>query len=356
MAMSRTLRLMTIFFVCALFVMPINEVGAQKASPLPSRIVLSGGSTVSTSYAYATAFAKVATSHTPMLVVAQSTAGPAAYVKMISDTGKPQFGWMGGVDTWQAYVGKFVSEPVPGLPDIDVPYPLSRNIRIVLATPPMKNGLIVREDAPMKKVSDMKGKRMGWEFAGYVPNVASTLCYLLAAGLTIKDVVPVKVSSLKAGVDALVEGRLDATTSSTGMPATTEANAKIGVRHLAQDVASPEWLRKAQIVQPGSFVDVAKAGEGASIKEDTPLWAKPGYIISSTHVSDAVVYAFLEALWNNYKETWPIHRTLARGFRQKSFIDDIFPIPVHTGAIKFFKEKALWTPEREKRNSDWLKK
>ncbi|MBU2497772.1 MAG: TAXI family TRAP transporter solute-binding subunit, partial [Proteobacteria bacterium] len=255
--------------------------------------------------------------------------------------------------TWQAYVGKFVSEPISGVPDPGPPYPLSRNIRIVMAVPPMYLGLVVRNDSPMKEVADVRGKRVSWEFAGYAPNVASILCYLYAAGLTLDDVIPVKVSSLSAGINALVEGRLDATTSSVGMPATTEANAKIGVRHLIQNVGSPEWLRKAQIIQPGSYVGLCPAGEGASVRGDTPLWVKPGYVVSSTHVSDEIVFAFLDALWKNYKETWAISRSM-KELKPETFIDDSFPIPVHTGAIKFYKDKGVWTPAKENRNKENL--
>ena len=340
--------------VFLLILVPIGSVYAQKASTLPSRVTFAAGVPTSLAYQYAAGLSKVATAHTPMLVVAQSTAGPAAYVKQISDTGKPEFGWMGGVDTWQAYVGKFVKEPVPGLPKVDPPYPLSRNIRIVVATPAMALGFIARNDSPFKKVADLKGKRVSWEFAGYAPNVASVLCYMTVGGLTIEDVIPVPVSGLKAGVDALVEGRLDATTSSVGMPATTEANAKVGVHHLEQNVAGPEWLRKAEIIHPGSYVATCPAGAGASVRVDTPLWYKPSYVISSVQVSDEVVYTLLKALWDHHQETWGMHRAL-KAFKPEKFIDNKFPIPVHTGAIKFYKEKGMWTPEREKRQQENLK-
>lgn len=343
-----------IWFVFTLIIVPIGTVHAQGSSTLPKRITVAAGSQTSLAYQYAAGLAKVVTSNTPMLAVAQSMAGPAAYVKLINDTGKPQFGWMGGVDTWQAYVGKFVKEHIPGLPKPGPPYPLSKNIRIVVATPPMAIGFIVRKDSRFRKVSDLKGARVSWEYAGYAPNIASVLTYLTVAGLKATDVKHVPVTSLSAGVNAVVERRLDAASSSVGMPATTEANAKVGIRHLAQDVAGPEWLRKGQIIQPGSFVATVKAGGGASVRVDTPIWHKPGYIISSGHVSDEVVYAFVKALWDNYKQTWGMHRTLKR-FKPEKFIDNTFPIPVHPGAVKFYKEKGIWTSVRDKRQKENLK-
>lgn len=343
-----------IWFAFVLMSIPIGTVYAQKSPTLPSRITFAAGPATTTSYQYAAALSKVVSKHTEMLSVAISMAGPAAYVKQISDTGKPEFGWMGGVDAWQAYNYKFVAEPVPDLPAVGPPYPLSRNIRIVVATPPMALGFVVRNDSPMKKVADVRGKRVSWEFAGYAPNVASVLCYMYVAGVTLKEVVPVRISSLPEGINALVEGRLDATTSSVGMPATTEADAKIGVRHLEQNVAGPEWVRKGEILQPGSYVGICRAGEGASVKVDTPLWFKPSYVVSSVNVPEEVIYAFLKTLWDHHKETWEIHASL-KEFKPEMFIDNTFSIPVHEGAVKLYKEKGVWTPEREQRQQQNLK-
>jgi uncharacterized protein len=336
--------------ICFVFVSVAGDAVAQgqssPAAKLPVRITFASGLATTLAYQYAAAMAKVVSSHSPMTVVVTAMAGPAAYVKQASDTGKPELGWMGAVDIWQAYTGKFVDEPMPDLPKVDPPYPLSKNVRIIAAMPPMKHGFIVRQDSPFKQVSDIRGKRISWGYAGYAPNLASILCYLIVGGLTLKDVVPVDVASLPQGVDALVEGRLDAATSSVGMPATTEADAKIGVRHLIQNVAGPEWLRKGQMIQPGSYVGICPVGEGSSVKAPTPIWFKPNYVFSSTAVPDAVITTFLQVLWDNYKETWPIHATL-NTFEPKTFIDEIFPIPVHEAAVKFYKEKKAWTPKME---------
>ncbi len=343
-----------IWIVFVLTIIPFASICAQTAPKLPSRVTFGTGLATTLAYQWAAAMAKVVSTRTPMMVVVTAAAGPAAYVKQVSEAGKPEFGWMGGVDCWQAYTGKFIAERFPELPDIASPYPLSRNIRIVADMPPMKMGFIVREDSGMKKVSDVKGKRVSWEFAGYQPNVTAVLSYLTVAGLTLKDVIPVKVAGLPEGVNALVEGRLDATTSSVGMPATTEANAKIGVRHLIQDIASPEWLRKGQLIQPSSYVGICQAGEGASVKADIPIWCKPNYVFSSTLVPDVVIHTFLQTLWDHYQETWPIHATL-KTFKPETFIDDIFPIPVHEAAVKFYKEKKIWTPKREERQQQNLR-
>ena len=36
-------------------------------------------------------------------------------VEQMSDNGRPEFGWISGVDAWQAYVGRFVVDKMPGL-------------------------------------------------------------------------------------------------------------------------------------------------------------------------------------------------------------------------------------------------
>jgi TRAP-type uncharacterized transport system substrate-binding protein len=108
------------------------------------------------------------------------------------------------------------------------------------------------------------------------------------------------------------------------------------------------------MIQPGSYVAVCPAGEGSSVKADTPLWHKPNYVLSSTVVPDGVIHPFLEALWNYYRETWSIHATL-KTFKPETFIDDLFPIPVHEAAVKFYKEKKIWTPKMEERQQENLR-
>ena len=70
------------------------------------------------------------------------------------------------------------------------------------------------------------------------------------------------------------------------------------------------------------------------------------YLVSRTDVSDDVVYAVVEALWDNYQELGEIHPGL-RLWTSDRFVIDDFLVPYHDGAIRFYKEQGLWTDAME---------
>ena len=78
MKKNECLRSYFIWFVFALIIIPIGTVHAQKSPTLPKRVYFATGSQTSLAYQYAAGLSKVVTAHTPMLVVVQSMAGPAA--------------------------------------------------------------------------------------------------------------------------------------------------------------------------------------------------------------------------------------------------------------------------------------
>lgn len=340
-------------FVLVLATGPFVSIAAER--DLPKRVSFALGQVGTSAYAMGSGLAKVASKSGPILVVAQALAGPAAFVHEMDKKGVPELALLGAIDAWQSLTGKISAEPVPGDPRKKPPYwPPTPNIRALLQVPPLFLGFLVRDNSPMKTVADIKGKRMAWEFPGFPPNIPSTLAYMTCAGLTLKDVVPVPITGLVAAVEALIDGRIDTTTAAVGMGAVAEADAKIGVRFLQQTSAGPEWVKKAQMIMPGSYIAVRKAGP-AGVKVDTPLWTKPYYIVCTNHMSDSAAYELIKVWWEHHQETWPIHVEL-KDFKPEIFATDVVSIPYHNGAVKFYKEKGVWTAQLEQTQKRFFQK
>jgi TRAP-type uncharacterized transport system substrate-binding protein len=64
-------------------------------------------------------------------------------------------------------------------------------------------------------------------------------------------------------------------------------------------------------------------------------------------MSDEVAYTLVKTWAENWKELEPIHPQL-RGWRPEVFVQKLATIPYHPGAIKFFKENGLWSPEMDR--------
>jgi TRAP transporter TAXI family solute receptor len=331
--------------------------GASAPSPkpaLPARISYASHAVGTSHYGIVTALCKVASEHTPILVVVTPTAGPPAWVPLMNSTGKPELGSAHSMDAWWAYTGKISPTPVPGQMLGTKPfYQASPNLRVLMAGPRMATGFLVRADSPIKTARDLVGKRVASGYLAQPSALVSMVADVLDAGITtLSDFVQVKVPGPVPGVRAVMEGRADATNAAVGMGVVAEADAAVGVRFLP-GFTDPKDIKKATDVYPGGTYKIWKAGP-AGIKVDTPLWTYPIYCVTSTHLSDAVAYELLTAWWNNYKETWPLHPA-CKGWTSDMFVMKDITIPYHPGAIKFYKEKGVWDAAMDKVQEQLLK-
>ncbi len=320
--------------------------GQVEKLSLPKTLTFATHKVGTTFYATGSGLAKVASDHSGMVVVVSPTAGPPAWVPLMNNTGKPEIGIISSGDAWQAYTGKIAPAPlVPGDPRTKSPYTPNPNLRSLMMGTSLYNGFLVRADSPIKTPEDMRGKRFTWGYPGFPPNIPPGLAGLAMAGLTINDVIPVPVPEVVAGVQALIEGRVDVAMAAVGMGIVAEADAKVGVRFLPESM-KPEAIKIAQKIMPGIDVGIVKAGL-PGIKVDTPIKKYGINIISSTHMPDYVAYVLVKTWWEYHKELWPIHAQL-KGWAPELFVQKLATIPYHPGAIKFYKEKGVWTEEQDK--------
>jgi TRAP transporter TAXI family solute receptor len=324
---------------------------APKDSDLP-RAVNFGTHAVGTVFnAVGTGLAKVATDHGPIRVVVQPFSGPPAWVSTMNRDGRPDIGIINVIDGWQAYTGKLTPRPLPaGSPEMKPPYSAHSNVRLLKVGTNLVAGILVRADSPYKTLADLKGKRFTWDFPAFPPNILLGLTALATAGMSPKDIVPVPVPEVTAGVRALMEGRVDGAVAAVGMGVVSEADARVGVRFLPMG-KDPQGLKVAQSIMPGGNVTARAAGP-AGVKIETPLWAYGIAIVASTHMAETVAHTLLATWADHWKELAPIHPQL-RGWRPEIFVSKTATIPYHAGAIKFFKEKGLWSSEIE-RNQEAL--
>jgi len=65
-----------------------------------------------------------------------------------------------------------------------------------------------------------------------------------------------------------------------------------------------------------------------------------------------VAYTLIKTWAEHWKELEPIHPQF-RGWRPEVFVQDFATIPYHPGAIKFYKEKGMWSAKMD-RNQEML--
>lgn len=320
---------------------PKAEAKPAASKDLPSTIALGTSPTGAAYNSTATGVAKVASQFSPIKVIVKPTAGPNVWAPML-DSGEVHLGVGAGLDAGWAYTGGT---------GYDKAY---KNIRVLLqGNQIVIGGFIVRADSDIKSIKDLKGKRVASEYGGNKLMHVHATVFLESVGLTWNDVTPVPVTDINNGQKALREGRVDACFGGSPNTATTlETDAAIGVRALnfgdippeEADKVPPDLVAKLRKHLPGE--QVIKVKKEGYLKSDATLYQHAIYLWASAKLSPDAAYEITKALYENDKELQPIYDWL-KGWKQATMFNPDPPAPYHDGAIRFWKEKGLWTPEAE---------
>ncbi|MGE4149804.1 MAG: TAXI family TRAP transporter solute-binding subunit, partial [Hyphomicrobiaceae bacterium] len=206
------------------------------------------------------------------------------------------------------------------------------------------------------KVSDLKGKRV--TFVKGAPALNTNMTAMLAfGGLTWADVKKVEVPGWKQSIEAVINGQADAAWGSTISSA------------YAQLAASPRGL----YFPPLPHADKAAWDRAKAV---APWWA-PTKILAYTKgaknqgpyegsnypypifvavkgISDDLAYGLTKAVMEHYqdfKESGP-----GMDGYQLSAQNLAYVFPYHPAAIKYYKEKGVWTAAHEQHNQMLLKR
>lgn len=220
-----------------------------------------------------------------------------------------------------------------------------QDLRIVLGRP-AGVGLAVAKDSGVKELSDLRGKRVGYVKGNPSVNVKND-AYLAFGGLTRDDVEVVWFGSYRAMKDAVLADQLDAFGS-----VTTSSN-------MRQIEASPRGLiwppfrpdnkdGWAAMHEVASFFAPKKEMSGAGIPEEGVWLVGYRYPMVTTYARTSAdeVYNLLKAI----DESFDLYKNTTSSSANWSIKDAGRPpadAPWHEGAIRYMKEKGLWTAEDE---------
>jgi len=211
----------------------------------------------------------------------------------------------------------------------------------------------VAGDIGVKEYSDLKGKRVAYIVGAPALNV-NTEAYLAYGGLTWDDVEIVEFGGYGASWNGFIEGQVDAAFASTNSGKVYEAaSGPRGLYWPPIDPDNAEALKRMTDIAP--FFTPNKAVVGANI-DGTDGYQGAGYaypVLIGTSDTDAdLAYNMTKAMVDLYDAYdgnapgiggWSIDKQ-----------DMTWVAPYHDGAIRFYKEKGLWTDEAQAHNDNLL--
>lgn len=215
------------------------------------------------------------------------------------------------------------------------------------------HSLVIAGDLGIKTLADLRGKRVAWVRGS--PALQRNATGVLAfANLTWDDVERVDVPGYRQGLDALLNNSVDATWASTT------------ASHVQRLAASPRgifwptfpatdkdaWSRLLRFAPQFSPTMV---NLGSSLADNSTgqvpfpgLGAPYPAHVTYDFLSDDTAYALTKAVMSHHKDfanAAPAMESYAPDRQNFQLI-----VPYHPGAIKYFREKGLWTPDHDAHN------
>ncbi len=211
------------------------------------------------------------------------------------------------------------------------------NIRVIANLYPEDIHLVVRTDAGIRTVADLKGKRVSIDSEGSGTRV-NALEILNAYGLRLKNIKAVMAGPNKA-VTMMLNGELDAFFFVAGYPAAA-------VSELADleivDLVPIDGKVVEKLVEKTGYYSLSNIPAGTYRNIDaTPTLAVSTQWIISEHASDELVYELTKALWN------PRNRHLLDRGHSKGLLIHLdtalkgVTVPLHPGAALYYKQIGL---------------
>ena len=258
--------------------------------------------------------------------------GSSTYIPLINK-GELAFGCANGGESAFAYNGTEIYADKP-----------NQNVRMIAAYYKNYGGFAVKTDSEYKTIADLKGKRIPSDYTSGRIFHYLTEAILATAGLTHENFKQVPVPNFVAGINAFIQGRVDAAyiPMNSGIGKKAMASIPGGWRFVTFD-GSPAAQPKVAGVLPSSRTEALspkKKGREGVAADPTTMLVVDFYVIGGAHVADEVVYNLVKTMHANKSD-------LAKSFGlfnrfNPAGMGSKHPNPYHPGAIKFYKEKGIW--------------
>ncbi len=199
------------------------------------------------------------------------------------------------------------------------------------------NQVVVTDKSGVKNIAGLKGKHFAVASAGSsVYNECSN--HLIAAGLKFPDDVKAEYITFTDAADMLQNGSIDGAWIMSGAPASAVSQALTAQCHLLN--ISEEIIKKLQEKYPWYVKYTIPAGTYPNQKDPVTTSAIKMVMFCRGDLSEKVVYELTKSFWKNIDELGKSQKNL-KGLTPAAAVKDIAGVPLHPGAIKYYKEVGV---------------
>lgn len=287
---------------------------------------------------------KVVEKYTPIKHwIVQPLGGPALWLPMMKE-GKAHFANHSAPDILNAFLGRGEYEKFGPMP-----------VRTVAAGHDYMFMFWTIPDKGIHSIGDMKGRVAYIRFKANPMFDEMAKNQLASAGLTLKDLKGVlSFGSIKEATRGLIESRVDAILYPVVPSAVIEINeAKGECLFVKLTKEQAEYVVKHM---EGYYIDYIQAND-ARFRNKSPVPNAICYqnaMFCSSEMHPDIVYEVTKAIFEHSSEFADSHPSAKYWSLKHRPIS--LAVPYHDGAIRYFKEKGLWTKEAQEYQDRTLKR
>ncbi|MFN2646168.1 MAG: TAXI family TRAP transporter solute-binding subunit [Burkholderiales bacterium] len=211
------------------------------------------------------------------------------------------------------------------------------DVRLLAVAHTLQTAFFVRKDSRFRTIADMKGARVELGYSAMRTIDLLTRAMLATAGLSERDVNPVRVPNVVRGADDFASGASDMFFFAFGGPKVREVDASIPLRVLDIDEKGMPAARK---ITPYGFLTSVQPGPiFIGVEKPMKVYSFDNLFLTNAKVPDEMVYKILDTLEKNKADLVAVQPVLrafsaANGYKQ-------YDIPYHPGALKYYKEHNI---------------
>lgn len=210
-------------------------------------------------------------------------------------------------------------------------------LRALFSVHPEPMHLMVRADAGIETVEDLRGKKVN------IANPGSGTRVLAETLLQYYDIDPGEfavAAELKSSEQsaALCDGNIDATIWAAGLPngSSQEATSTCDVNIISLEGEAIDTLLAENKAYGAATIP---GGMYPGNDEDIASWGPLATFVTSAETPDDVVYAVVEGVFDNFDDFKRLHPAFAR-LEQDQMISAGLSAPLHPGAERYYREQG----------------
>lgn len=222
--------------------------------------------------------------------------------------------------------------------------PMPSDTMVLMKTYPAGGLFVVKSDSDIQTVEDLKGKSV---FLGPAAGMIDQVKALMNAfGLTEENTKFV-IMGYNDGADALKDGTVDAAfmqyAGSQPATVTAQLDETCDIRPLP---FTEEVLQALNAEYPDYGYYWAKAGTIKNQTTDLPVTCTWNTQLCNSNLSEEAAYSICKNTFENIEELTKVHALCAELDRNDPLFGVPKDIPVHPGAVRYYKEIGVWDGTR----------